>query len=148
MPQRRAKSFDRLLDSSPSDGAIPIHLPPDTTTKIADSAPFAHHQQHPQIIGAGGLTTSSHYGNPIVRPMTDGMVTTNYLTAAERRRTIRTVRLEKGEKGLGFRVKGLKSEQNGGGLFVQDLQPGGVAERYNNNYVHVYVNTRLISNNC
>jgi hypothetical protein len=62
--------------------------------------------------------------------MTDGMVTTNYLTAAERRRTILTVRLEKGEKGLGFRVKGLKSEQFGGGLFVQDLQPGGVAERY------------------
>ena len=136
MPQRRAKSFDRLLDSSPSDGAIPIHLPPlnhqapDTTTNIADLAPFTQQQQQPQVIsGGGGLTPSSNYGNPIVRPMTDGMVTTNYLTAAERRRTILTVRLEKGEKGLGFRVNGLKSKQYGGGLFVQDLQPGGIAER-------------------
>ena len=135
MPQRRAKSFDRLLDSSPSDSAIPIHLPPpnqapDSTTKIADSAPFTQ-QQPPQVVSGGGLTSSLSYGgNPIVRPMTDGMATTNYLTASERRRTILTVRLEKGEKGLGFRVKGLKSEQFGGGLFVQDLQPGGMAERY------------------
>ena len=132
MPQRRAKSFDRLLDSSPSDSTIPIHLPPlnqapDTTTNMADSASFAQ-QQQPQVVG-GGLTSSLQYGNPIVRPMTDGMVTTNYLTASERRRTILTVRLEKGEKGLGFRVNGLKSKQYGGGLFVQDLQPVGVAER-------------------
>ena len=136
MPQRRAKSFDRLLDSSPSDSAIPIHLPPlntaqdTTTTKVAESAPFAQQQQQqPQVFG-GGLTSSLQYGNPIIRPMTDGLVTTNHLTASERRRTILTVRLEKGEKGLGFRVKGLKSEQFGGGLFVQDLQPGGMAERY------------------
>ena len=129
VPQRRAKSFDRLLDSSPSDSSIPIHLPPlnapqDTTA--ADSAPFGQ-QQHQQVLG---MASSLQYGNPIVRPMTDGMATKNHPTASERRRTTLTVRLEKGEKGLGFRVKGLKSEQFGGGLFVQDLQPGGMAERY------------------
>ena len=130
--QRRAKSFDRLLDPSPSDSCIPIHPPPtlnqphDALT-VADSASFVQQQQ--KVVG--GLPPLLQYGNPIVRPMTDGMVTTNLLTASERKRTTLTVRLEKGEKGLGFRVKGLKSEQFGGGLFVQNLQPGGMAERYN-----------------
>ena len=119
--QRRSKSFDRLLESSPSEGSLPVHFPPPSVQSppqqdmnIADSAHFG--------------TSSSHYGNPVVRPMTDGVATKNFLTATDRRRTTLTVRLEKGEKGLGFRVKGLRNEQYGD-LFVQDLQPGGVAER-------------------
>lgn len=70
---------------------------------------------------------SPHSGAP---PVTEAMVTRNTPTA-ENRRPIFTVHLEKGEEGLGFRVKGVKSEQkgDGGGIFIQDLQPGGIAER-------------------
>ena len=127
--QRRAKSFDRLLESSQADSSAPIHLPPlnlqptPHDMKNTDSSPFGG-----QLGSASSTTPSSQYSNPIVRPMTDGVATKNFLTASDRRRTTLTVRLEKGEKGLGFRVKGLKNEQYGD-LFVQDLQLGGVAER-------------------
>ena len=130
---RRAKSFDRLLDS---DSSVPIHLPPlknvqqpspQDMKKIAHQSPFGV-----------PVASPSQYGNPIVRPMTDGVATKNLPTMADRRRTTLTVRLEKGEKGLGFRVKGLKNEQFGG-LFVQDLQSGGVAERCKINIHVTYV---------
>ena len=93
VPQRRAKSYDKLLDS------------PDNLASL----PFVP---------------------PRIPPMTDGVITQDVLTA-QSRKTRLVLRLEKGEEGLGFRVKGLKSEQRGElGLFVQDLLPGGLAERY------------------
>lgn len=64
---------------------------------------------------------------PLVKPMTDGVMTRDLLTA-EKRRTSLVIRLSKGKEGLGFRLKGLKKEQKGG-LYVQDLQVGGAAER-------------------
>ncbi len=47
-------------------------------------------------------------------------------------REIDTIRLVKPELGgLGFSVVGLKSENRGElGIFVQGIQPGGVADRY------------------
>jgi len=93
VPQRKAKSFDKLLDS------------PDNLASL----PFVH---------------------PRISPMTDGAITQDVPTA-QSRKTRLMLCLEKGEEGLGFRVKGLKSEQRGElGLFVQDLLPGGLAERY------------------
>lgn len=94
--QRRAKSYDKLLDSPDSH----VTYPP---------LPLFH---------------------PMVPPMTDGAVTQD-LPTMQSRRTSLVISLEKGEDGLGFRVKGLKNEQRGElGLLVQDLQPGGLAERY------------------
>ena len=62
--------------------------------------------------------------------MTDGAITQD-VPMAQSRKTRLVLCLEKGDEGLGFRVKGLKSEQRGElGLFVQDLLPGGLAERY------------------
>ena len=63
---------------------------------------------------------------PLLHPMTDGSVTQDLPTTQNRGRDRMTLVLEKGEEGLGFRVKGE------GGVFVLDLQPGGLAERYCN----------------
>lgn len=54
-------------------------------------------------------------------------------TSAEGRE-IDTLELVKPEQGgLGFSVVGLKSENRGElGIFVQGIQPGGVADRYSN----------------
>ena len=66
---------------------------------------------------------------PLVHPMTDSLVTQD-LPTAQSRKTQLVIRLEKGEEGLGFRVRGLKNEQRGElGIYVQDMQPGGLAER-------------------
>ena len=73
-----------------------------------------------------------HYPNPplipLAKPMTDGVTTKDVLTT-ERRKTTLVIRLNKGTEGLGFRLKGLKKDQKGG-LFIQDLQVGGPAERF------------------
>lgn len=61
---------------------------------------------------------------PLAAPMTDGL-TTRDLPTMEKRRTSLTIKLNKSKEGLGFRLKGLKR----GGVFVQDLQVGGAAER-------------------
>ena len=54
------------------------------------------------------------------------------LEAAAQGRELETIKLVKPEEGgLGFSVVGLKSENRGElGIFVQDIQPGGVADRY------------------
>lgn len=54
------------------------------------------------------------------------------MTVASRQRKLNTIKLQKPQVGgLGFSVVGLKSENRGElGIFVQDLQPNGVAERY------------------
>lgn len=65
---------------------------------------------------------------PLAKPMTDGVTTKDVLTT-ERRKTSLVIRLNKGTDGLGFRLKGLKKEQNGG-LYIQDLQVGAPAERF------------------
>lgn len=51
-------------------------------------------------------------------------------------REIQTIKLQKpATGGLGFSVVGLKSENRGElGIFVQDLQPGGVADRLDDLY--------------
>ena len=95
VPQRKVKSFEKLLDRP---DVIPIHLPPPPPMK------------------------------PLLHPMTDGLATQDLPTTQNRGRERTALVLEKGEEGLGFRVKG-----EGGGVFVQDLQPGGLAERYCDN---------------
>ena len=65
---------------------------------------------------------------PLKKPMTDARTTRDAVTS-ERRKTSLVIRLNKGKEGLGFRLKGLKKDHKGG-LFVQDLQVGGAAERY------------------
>ena len=70
---------------------------------------------------------SPHY---VATPVTEAMATRNTPTA-ETRRLVFTVYLEKGQEGLGFCVKGVRSEQKDDvyGTFIQDLQQGGIAER-------------------
>ena len=65
---------------------------------------------------------------PLVQPMTDGLTTRDLPTTVERRKTSLVIQLNKGKDGLGFRLKGLKKEQKGG-VYVQDLQVGGAADR-------------------
>ncbi len=61
--------------------------------------------------------------------MTNGLVTKDVSTE-EKRRTTFTVRVDKGAEGLGFMVKAVKKEGKVEvGLSIQDLQPGGLAER-------------------
>ena len=50
------------------------------------------------------------------------------LAIEERTRELLRIRLEKGEEGLGFRVKG-RQEEGPGAIYVQDIQPGSIAER-------------------
>ena len=100
VPQRKVKSFDKLLDDS--ETTVPIHFPVPGGPAPPPLVPLAH-------------------------PMTDGLVTQD-LPTVDKRRTTLTIQLEKGDEGLGFRVKGLRSEQKGE-LIVQDLMPGGLAER-------------------
>jgi len=66
---------------------------------------------------------------PPTHPMTNGSVTKD-LSTAEKRKTTFTVHMDKGPEGLGFMVKAVPHESRGEvGLCIQDLQPGGLAER-------------------
>ena len=62
---------------------------------------------------------------PLATPMTDRLATKD-LPTAERRKLSHVINLRKGKEGLGFR---LKKEEEGGEVFVQYLQVGGVADR-------------------
>ena len=104
LPYRKAKSFDKLFDASVPSAEF-------------SQSPNLHTPHQPPA-----LTPPTH-------PMTNGLVTKDVPTA-ERRKTTFTVRMDKGAEGLGFMVKAVKSENKGEvGLSIQDLQPGGPAER-------------------
>lgn len=96
---RRARSYERLLEAG---AELPLLAP------LGSGPPI-----RPPI--------------PLVPAMSDGLTTRDFPTT-ERRKTSMVIRLNKGKEGLGFRLKGLKMEQKGG-VYVQDLQAGGSAER-------------------
>ena len=62
----------------------------------------------------------------------DNMEFVSSMQGAGQGRELETIKLQKPlVGGLGFSVVGLKSENRGElGIFVQDLQPGGVAQRF------------------
>ena len=100
VPHRKAKSFEKLLEF------------PHITSEPHQASPL---HLPPQL--------------PLSHPMTNGSVTKD-ISTEERRKTLFTIRLDKGAEGLGFMVKAVKNEKNEEvGLSVQDLQPGGLAER-------------------
>lgn len=98
---RKANSFDNLLDVVAETSQ---QLNQSSLLHTAPQTPFTH-------------------------PVTNGSVTKDIPTS-ERRRSMFSVCLNKGAEALGFMVKAAKNEKNEDvGLTVQDLQPGGLAER-------------------
>ena len=102
--RRKARSFDKQLDAPmPGLGDLGTHRPPT----------------------AGGALPPYYLGGPA----TCGTPTQNAPTVLAQGQLI-TVRLQKGDQGLGFSISGHKSPKKGElGIFVQELQRGGVAER-------------------
>ena len=101
--QNRVKSYEDLLNNKPSD---PMYLPP--TTQTPDPAPVVTPTQPP----------------PKIPPNTQ-----NPPTLSSNGRLI-TLNLVKGPQGLGFRVNKTRNAKKGElCIFVQEIQPGGMADR-------------------
>ncbi len=66
---------------------------------------------------------------PLGGVMTNGKPTQD-LPTAERRKSTMVVQLRKGKEGLGFMLNKGKHKDRMGDLFIQELQPGGVADRW------------------
>lgn len=98
--RRRARSFEKLLDAPGLGTSIPL--------RPSSSAMTPSYPLHP--------------------PATAGSPTRNIPTGDLRGNFI-TARLVKGERGLGISISGVKSPKQGElSVFIQELQPGGVAE--------------------
>lgn len=108
---QKTKSIDKLFDVS----------------TVTSDEPHLHSPLQPPA-----LTPPIHqpsYLTPPTHLKTNGLVTKDVSTE-EKRRTTFTVRMDKGAEGLGFMVKAAKKEAKVDlGLSIQDLQPGGLAER-------------------
>lgn len=82
------------------------------------------------IIGSSKAVT--HVDTGLLESVySDDIEFVNNMQLASQGRQLQTIKLQKPPVGgLGFSVVGLKSEHRGElGIFVQDLQPNGVAER-------------------
>ena len=120
--------FNHLLQEAEQEaGHMSLSAAPPSYSSPQDSGGLKGRRtkSYERLLDIGGAPPSS-YPNliPLGGLMTQGNPTQDQPTA-ERRKTSLMVQLRKGKEGLGFRLKGLGK----GELFVQDLQPGGVADR-------------------
>ena len=102
--RRKARSFEKIPG------------PPTHTNEekfLSNVPPQPNKRLHPQY-------------NPLGGPMTSGMPTSNLPTNQMRDGNIITVRLQKGDKGLGLSIGKPRPPHK---TFVQDIQPGGVAHK-------------------
>lgn len=104
--QNRVKSYEDLLNDKLSD---PIYLPP--TPQTPDPAPMATPTQPPPTI-----PPNNPHNTKTPPTLSNGRLI--------------TLNLVKGPQGLGFRVNKTRNAKKGElSIFVQDIQPGGVADR-------------------
>ena len=105
--RRKARSFERL-PSQELSVRNPLYSPYSTS-----------------IIN-GGLPPYYTSGGP----MTNGTPTQNIPTNLSRDPGhVMTIQLQKGDRGLGFSITRPRTQNKEGKIFIQDIQPGGVAER-------------------
>ena len=105
--RRKARSFERL---------------PNQELSVQNSL----YSPYSASIINGGLPPYYPSGGP----MTNGTPTQNIPTNLSRDPGhVMTVQLQKGDRGLGFSITRPRAQNKEGKIFIQDIQPGGVAER-------------------
>jgi len=121
--------FNHLVQDAEQGGTGPKSLsvaPPSYSSPLSNGGMKDRRtKSYERLLDIGNAPPSSYPNlTPLGGLMTQGNPTQDQPTA-ERRKTTLVVQLRKGKEGLGFRLKGLGK----GELFIQDLQPGGVADR-------------------